>query len=90
MPRILISDGMSDEAIRKLRELEYEVIEKHYSQDELLSGVLNNYDAIIVRSATKLNEEILSTVKEGMGIRFIGRAGVGVDNICIEEATKKK
>ena len=63
MPRILISDGMSDEAIRKLRELEYEVIEKHYSQDELLSGVLNNYDAIIVRSATKLNEEILSTVR---------------------------
>mgnify|MGYP001157039235 FL=1 len=90
MPRILISDGMSDEAIRKLRELEYEVIEKHYSQDELLSGVLNNYDAIIVRSATKLNGQVLSTVEEGKGIKFIGRAGVGVDNINIEEATKKK
>ena len=90
MPRILISDGMSDESIRKLRELGYEVIEKHYSQEELLSGVLNDYDAIVVRSATKLNEEVLSTVKEDRGIKFIGRAGVGVDNISIEVATKKK
>jgi D-3-phosphoglycerate dehydrogenase len=81
---------MSDEAIRKLRKLDYEVIEKHYTQDELLTGVLNNYDAVIVRSATKLNGEVLATVEESKGIRFIGRAGVGVDNINIEEATKKK
>ena len=55
---------MSEDAIRKLRELDYEVIEKHYTQDELLAGVLNNYDAVIVRSATKLNGEVLSTIEE--------------------------
>ena len=89
MAKILISDGMANDAILKLKKLQYEVIEKHYTQKELLSGVLNEYDAIIVRSATKLNEKVLSTVESGKGIRFIGRAGVGVDNIDIKEATKK-
>ena len=51
MPRILISDGMSDEAIRKLRELEYEVIEKHYSQDELLSG----HDILALNDVKRVN-----------------------------------
>ena len=90
MPRILISDGMADEAIRELEGFGHEVVEKHYSQDELLTGVLNNYDAIVVRSATKLNEKVLTTIDVDNGIKFIGRAGVGVDNIDIKEATKKK
>ena len=89
MARILISDGMAKKSIEKLKENGFDVTEKHYSHEELLSGILNNYDAIVVRSATKLNEEVLSTIEREKGIRFIGRAGVGIDNISLEGASKR-
>ena len=54
-------------------------------EKKLLEGALSNFDAIIVRSATKLNSEIISKSK---GLKFIGRAGVGVDNIDLEAAGK--
>ena len=89
MARILVSDGMAKKAIEMLKEVGFEVTEKHYSHEELLSGILNNYDAIVVRSATKLTEKVLSTIENKKGIRFIGRAGVGIDNINLEEASRR-
>ena len=89
MARILVSDGMAKKAIERLKEIGFEVTEKHYSHEELSSGILNNYDAIVVRSATKLTEKVLSTIENEKGIRFIGRAGVGIDNINLEEASRR-
>lgn len=45
---------------------------------------MQNYDALIVRSATKVTEEVL---KAGKRLKLVGRAGTGVDNIDINSAT---
>jgi len=65
------------------------VHQEHYSEDQILQGALLNYDAVVIRSATKLlKKEIEASSSINGGIGFIGRAGVGVDNIDIETATK--
>lgn len=56
-----------------------------YSQDEL-AGVLNQYDGIIVRSATKVRKDLIDAAPN---LKVIGRAGVGMDNIDVEYARSK-
>ena len=82
--RVAVTDGMDPVAVNKLLNAGHEVIERHYTKDELLSGGLSSFDAVVVRSATKLNSEVIS--KSG-NLSFIGRAGVGVDNIDLQAAT---
>ena len=84
MGRIAITDGMDPSAVNRLRDAGHDVVEQHYTEDELVNGAISDFDAIVVRSATKLTSEILS--KENK-LSFIGRAGVGVDNIDIETAS---
>ncbi|MBT4391150.1 MAG: 3-phosphoglycerate dehydrogenase [Euryarchaeota archaeon] len=89
MGNILVTDGMAESAVKDLRKLGHKVTEKYFQPEELEGGILVNYDAIVVRSATKLNEKILSVSKKlSGGLGFIGRGGVGVDNIDIEAASK--
>jgi len=88
MGNILVTDGMAKEAVKILIDNGHNVVEEYYSPEELKSGILLNYDAIVVRSATKLIKEvIISSKNENSGIGFIGRAGVGVDNIDISTAS---
>ncbi|MFX0086062.1 MAG: hydroxyacid dehydrogenase [Candidatus Hodarchaeota archaeon] len=82
--KILVADSIADSAIESLRK-DFEVIVHHYSPDELLSEI-NNFDAIIVRSATKIPREV---IKNGLRLKVIGRAGVGVDNIDVKAASEK-
>ena len=90
MARIAVTDGMSDEAVEILENAGHEVVLRHHDPKEIASGSLLEFDAIVIRSATKLlSEQISASVNDNGGIRFIGRAGVGVDNIDIGEATKK-
>ena len=90
MGRIAVTGGMSEEAVKLLEDKGHEVVLRHYDPDEISTGSLAEFDAVIIRSATKLPAELIaaSTSDEG-GLRFIGRAGVGVDNIDIETATEK-
>ncbi len=89
MGRVAVTDGMDEKAIEMITEQGHEVIDKHYTKEELLSGILVNFDAVVVRSATKLTREVIeASVNDGHGLKFIGRAGVGVDNIDIDTATK--
>ena len=50
-----------------------------------LCKIIGEYDGLVVRSATKVTPELL---KHATKLRVVGRAGVGVDNINIKEATK--
>ena len=84
MARIAVTDGMDKKAVSLLEKQGHEVVLKHYSAEELLDGALTAFDAIIVRSATKLTGEVLRA-SEG-GLQVVGRAGVGVDNIDLETA----
>ena len=76
MGRVAVTDGMDSVAVNKLLTAGHDVIERHYTKDELLSGALSDFDAVIVRSATKLTSEVIS---KSDNVSFIGRAGVGVD-----------
>ena len=83
MARIAVTDGMADEAVELLQKAGHVVEVGHISKSDLLDGALQNFDAIIVRSATKLPKEVIEVSN---GLRVIARAGVGVDNIDLESA----
>lgn len=82
--KILVADEISQEGLDVLSQ----AIEVTYSPDisaeELLSSI-GEYDALLVRSRTKVTADV---VKNGHKLRVIGRAGVGVDNIDIHAATE--
>ena len=89
MGRVAVTDGIDEKAIKMITDQGHEVIVKHYTKEELLSGILVNFDAVVVRSATKLTKDVIeASAIDGKGLKFIGRAGVGVDNIDIDTATK--
>tara|TARA_B100001750_G_C15468438_1_gene578407 strand:- start:249 stop:1238 length:990 start_codon:yes stop_codon:yes gene_type:complete len=91
MGRIAVTDGMDESAVKQLENMGHEVILKHYSLDELESGALAKFDAVVIRSATKISENVINSSSGRKGsLKFIGRAGVGVDNIDINAASKSK
>ena len=83
MARIAVTDGLSDEAKTLLEKQGHEVIVQFYEKSDLDSGVLNDFDAVIVRSATKLTNLV---IKNSPNLKVIARAGVGVDNIDLSAA----
>lgn len=71
MARIAITDGMDQRAILNLRESGHEVSEKHFSAEQLLNGALADFDAVVVRSATKMTEQVINASDN---LSFIGRS----------------
>ncbi|NMM64112.1 3-phosphoglycerate dehydrogenase [Clostridium sp. P21] len=86
MIRILVCDGMEKEAIEKLRNDGFEVIDKHYEEEELKEKI-KDFDVMVVRSATKVRKPLIDAAKGGE-LKLIIRGGVGVDNIDVEYARK--
>jgi len=86
MPKVLISDAMDDiaEKILLSNNIEVDVI-TNFTPDELNQNI-NSYDGLIVRSATKVNKEVIENAKN---LKVVGRAGAGVDNIDINAAKQK-
>ena len=85
--KILISDKMSDkvEDVLKSKSIDYDI--KTGMDPEELKSVIDQYDGILISSATKLTSNILADCKN---LKVVGRAGVGVDNVDLETATKNK
>ena len=85
MYKILVGEYIDDEAIGRLKEAsDVEVdIKIGISREEILK-IIHEYDALIVRSVIKVDEELLSKCKK---LKIVGRAGNGTDNINIPEAT---
>ena len=84
--KILVCDPIHEEGIEKLKQAGFEVDVNPTITPEHLTKIVSNYDALIVRSRTKVTKEI---VEAGRRLRVIGRAGVGLDNIDLETAEKK-
>ncbi len=82
---VLITDGISSEAKKKL-EKQFIVKEKKRLAPEKLKEEIKGVNAIIIRSATKMTPEIIEASDK---LEIIGRAGIGVDNVDIDAATKK-
>ena len=84
--KILITDPISDFGLDKLKDSGFEVLYKPDISEDELHSVLSDIDGWIIRSGTKITKEFIEDAKK---LQIIGRAGVGTDNINIEEATKK-
>ena len=79
--KILVTDGMDAAALAQLRQDGHEVTEHFYEPDQL-GEALRGFDAVVVRSATKLRQNVLDAAA-GSRLKLIIRAGVGVDNIDV-------
>lgn len=84
--KILIADPLSEKAIDILKSNNLEADVKTGLKGEEIKEIIGEYDALIVRSATKATREI---IENGPKLRVIGRAGIGVDNVDVQAATEK-
>jgi D-3-phosphoglycerate dehydrogenase len=85
--KILVSDSLSEEGLKILKEEKnFQVDVKTGMKPEELKEVIKDYDALIVRSATKANKEIIEAATK---LKVIGRAGVGLDNVDLAIATER-
>ena len=83
--RVLVSDSLAEEGIRRLQtETEVDFM-PGISPEELIKRI-KDYDALAIRSGTKVTEDVINAAEK---LKVIGRAGVGVDNVDIDAATKK-
>ena len=86
MTKILVSDPIADKGIELLEETGFDIIYNPNPSDDELQTLASDINAWIVRSGTKITAELL---KDARKLQVIGRAGVGVDNIDIKEATHR-
>jgi len=84
--KIIVTERIADEGVDYLRQNGFEVDVKYgISRGDLL-GIIQNYDAIIVRSVTKVDQELIA---KGVNLKVAGRAGNGIDNIDVPHCTQK-
>jgi len=80
--RILVREEIAPAGVELLRS-RFEVDE---DRDSDLASIIGSYDAIVIRSATKLTADLIA---KGTKLKVIGRAGVGVDNVDVDAATRQ-
>ena len=81
-PRVLVREPIADAGVELLRDRFDVDVETNGD----LAERIGDYDAIVIRSATKLTAEL---IERGARLKVIGRAGVGVDNVDVEAATRR-
>jgi D-3-phosphoglycerate dehydrogenase len=85
--RVLVSDDLSAAAVKILSEAGFSVDVKTGLPPNQLAEIIGGYDALAVRSATKVTADLLGRASR---LKIVGRAGVGVDNIDVKAATERK
>ena len=86
-PKVLVADPVSERGIAELQEggLLDVTVKTGLKEDELLK-IIGEFDGLVVRSQTKVNAKVIEAAKN---LKVIGRAGVGVDNVDVENADRK-
>jgi D-3-phosphoglycerate dehydrogenase len=85
--KILANDGISPEGIERLEENGFEVVTEKVTQENLAQAINDeNYVGLLVRSATTVRKDLIDQCD---GLKFIGRGGVGMDNIDVDYARSK-
>jgi len=82
--KVLVTDPVAEEALNLLRE-KHEVVFEELRGEELAKEI-GKYDALMVRSATKVTKDI---IEKAENLKVIGRSGIGVDNIDVEAASQR-
>ncbi len=80
--RVLVREPIADAGLQLLRER----FEVDVDSDSDLAGIIGRYDGIVIRSATRLTADLISRADR---LKVIGRAGVGVDNVDLDAATRR-
>ncbi len=86
MPKVLISDSLDNIASEILIKNNISVDTKTNLSLEELKKIIDNYDGLIIRSATKVRKDLIDSLSN---LKIIGRAGAGVDNVDVEAAKNK-
>jgi D-3-phosphoglycerate dehydrogenase len=84
--KVIISDPIFEQGITLLEQKGYHVTSAWEIPKNELFNIIENYDALIVRSATKVNAELIEKAKK---LKVIGRAGDGLDNIDVKKAQER-
>ena len=84
-PRILVTEKIAAGGIEVLQQVGDVDVELEWSKDELAQNIAP-YDALVVRSATKVTADLIAVAEN---LRVIGRAGTGVDNVDVPAATER-
>lgn len=82
--KVLVADSVDKEGIDILRTATEVDVKTGLKEDELVA-IIGDYDALVVRSQTQVTAKV---IQAGKKLQVIGRAGVGIDNINVEEATQ--
>ncbi len=83
--KVIIADQINEKGIEDLKEVAEVVVDTAITQEELINKI-KDFDAIIVRSRTKVTREVIGAADK---LKIIARAGVGVDNVDVQAATEK-
>lgn len=84
MPKVLVSDPIDQAGIDILAQVAQVDVKTGLSPDEL-TKIIGDYDALMIRSGTRVTQDVLAAAQQ---LKIIGRAGVGVDNVDVPEATR--
>jgi D-3-phosphoglycerate dehydrogenase len=85
--KVLVSDNLGEAGIRMFQEEEgIEVDVNTGLAPEALKSIIQEYDGLVIRSATKVTEDLLNAATR---LKVVGRAGIGLDNVDIPAATKR-
>ena len=84
--KVLISDNLSPIGVEILKKAGLEVDARSKTSVEEIEKIIGDYDALIIRSATKVTAGLLEKAAK---LKVVGRAGSGLDNVDIPAATKK-
>ncbi len=85
--KVLVSDKLADVGIKMFEEADGIEVDVNVGLAPAeLKAIIGDYDALVIRSATKVTEEILDAATR---LKVIGRAGIGLDNVAIRAATKR-
>jgi D-3-phosphoglycerate dehydrogenase len=85
MSKVLVSDPIDQAGIDILSQVAQVDVKTNLSPEELV-GIISEYDALMIRSGTRVTKEIIEAGKQ---LKIIGRAGVGVDNVDVPAATRQ-
>ena len=83
--KILITDKLQEEGIKIFEENGFEVVKNFTITKDELKQEIGDYDGIVIRSRTKLTDDVLENAKN---LKVIGRAGVGLDNVDRQKAAE--
>ena len=86
MPKVLVTDKLNEAGLDILKQVAEVDYKPGISSDEL-KKIIKDYNALLVRSQTRVTKEVIQACSSSM--KIIGRAGVGVDNIDLDAATEK-